>query len=76
MEKIFYWLGGIGDVIIIAICLAVVEKPFEIVARGMVMDYNNITLVAVPITIVYMLALWGIYKLINFITKRKSKVES
>jgi hypothetical protein len=76
MEKIFHWLGVIGDVIIIAICLVVVDEPFEIVARGMVMDYNNITLVAVPITIVYMLALCGIYKLINFIKKSKSKVES
>jgi hypothetical protein len=76
MKKVFYWLGGIGYAIITLICLIVVEEPFKIVARGTMMDYNNIMLVAVPIMFLYTIMLWGIYNLINFISNKKDKVES
>jgi hypothetical protein len=76
MANVFYWLGGIGCVVIVAICLAVLENPFEIVGRGMVMDYNKLSMTAVPITMMYYFLLWGIYKAINFFKSKRNKVES
>lgn len=68
LEKIFYTIGGIGAIIIMMLCIAFVNNPFEWI-KGINYDYPMFLIYSVPIIIVFFIILYVIYRIILKVNK-------